>query len=142
MKPKTVFFGYIAVLVIMTIAALIFLTGDDVSSLTYGIWFGILAASALAFMIMYRCPHCGYHLNLFVLVLPWHHCPKCGKHLDADPDQEDSVVDAGNLPKWAVTEDDKILEHGGWKCEECGKINESYSFTCSKCGEPKKVANN
>jgi len=137
MKPKTVFFGYIAVLVIMTITALIFLTGNDVSPIAYAIWASILIASALAFMIMYRCPHCGYHLNLFAQVLPWHHCPKCGKSLEADPNQEDFAVDTDNMPKWAITEDDKILERGGWKCESCGKINESYSYTCSKCGEPK-----
>jgi len=83
MKPKKVFFGYLIVWAFAAVLILLSFIGEYPNIVLLSIGIGLLIAGYIAFLILYRCPHCGKHL--WNRVAPWHYCPYCGEHLDADP---------------------------------------------------------
>jgi len=108
MRPKKVFWGYLILWAICLIMLLISFIGENPSFVLIFIALGIMFGGYVAFIFLYKCPHCD-HL-LFNRVAPWHHCPYCGNHLDAEPSHEYDRSDE-------VKEDDSEKRSDGLKIQ-------------------------
>ena len=86
MRPMKVFVGYLILWVICAILLLISSVGESENFILLAISIGVMLLGNIAFIFLYRCPHCDR--LLFNRVAPWHHCPYCGNHLNENIDSE------------------------------------------------------
>ena len=83
MRPMKVFVGCLILWVLCAIMLLISFIGESPNMLLISISLGVMFVGYAAFIILYRCPHCGR--LLLNRVAPWHYCPHCGNHLNEEP---------------------------------------------------------